>query len=135
MISVLTRTGVASVLTLMAGTPAFAATAPVSPISISSCDYENVPSATADGDLGPAPIYARNLRITFANESPVTATDVRFGVQYAHRSQVVDTTGTFSTGASIAKDFDPATAPMYNGSAACTVQSVTFSDGSTWPPA
>jgi hypothetical protein len=66
------------------------------------------------------------------NQAPVAATDVKFAVQYAHQSQIVDATGTFSNGTPIIKDFAPSTNPGYHGSASCSVQSVTFGGGSTW---
>jgi hypothetical protein len=78
---------------------------------------------------------ARKARsLTFENRAPLVATDVRFAVSYGSRSQIVDYAGTFSSGTPITEDFTPANAE-YDGSAACSVQSVTFSDGSTWQPA
>jgi hypothetical protein len=133
MFSFISRAGIAGVLTLAVAVPAMAAPGPA-PVSVVSCSYDTLSEVN---DLGPGdvPINVSDLRITFVNNSPLAATDVRFAVQYAHRSQVVDASGTFSSGTSITKQFAPSTGPSYSGSAACTVQSVTFSDGSTWPPA
>ncbi|MEA2718983.1 MAG: hypothetical protein QOJ39_847 [Candidatus Eremiobacteraeota bacterium] len=132
MFSIISRAGIAGVLTLAASAPALAAPGPV-PVSVVSCSYEKI-SEVNDVGPGAAPVNTGDLQITFVNHSPLTATGVRFAVQYANRSQVVDASGTFSSDTSITKDFAPSANPWYNGSAACTVQSVTFSDGSTWQP-
>jgi hypothetical protein len=120
--------GVTGALTLAAGSPAAAA---VSPISVSSCDYVtyDMPSIPATPLLRHA-----NLRITFTNEAPLTATDVRFAVRYRASTEVVEENGKFSSGTPITHDFQPSASPWYHGSAECSVQSVTFSDGSTWQP-
>jgi hypothetical protein len=118
--------GVTGALTIAAGSPAAAT---VSPISVSSCDY-----ITYDMPAIPATPLLRHadLRITFTNQAPVTATDVRFAVRYRSSTEVVDETGKFSSGTPITHDFQPSEEPWYHGSAQCSVQSVTFSDGSTW---
>jgi hypothetical protein len=121
--------GLAGALTLAAGGPPLLAP---SPVSVVSCQYEKLPGIGNDLGAGMPARDIGNLRITFENQAPVAATDVRFAVQYAHRSQVIDAAGTFSSGTPITQDFGPSTNPGYNGPATCTVQSVTFSDGSTW---
>ena len=124
-----TLAGVAGALTLAAGSPASAATPPV---SVVSCDYSSLQGS--GGMLIPetAPFQTSNLRISFVNDAPLAATNVRFVVGYDGRTQIVEDTGTFSTGTPITQDFIPAANLRYNGSATCSVQSVTFSDGSTW---
>lgn len=127
-----TIAGVAGALTLAAGSPAMAAAPPV---SVVSCD---ITSLQGDGILfvpETPPISTSSLRITFVNNGPLTATDVHFAVRYDNSTQIVDESGTFSSGTAIVRDFTPSTDLYYNGSAACSVQSVTFSDGSTWSPA
>jgi hypothetical protein len=121
--------GVAGALTLAAGSPALAT---VPPVSVVSCNYNVLPAVSESLTPGTTAIDVSNLQITFVNQAPVAATDVKFAVQYAHHSQVVDASGTFSNGTPIIKDFSPSTNPGYNGSAVCSVQSVTFSDGSWW---
>jgi hypothetical protein len=120
--------GVTGALTLAAGSPAAAA---VSPISVSSCDYTTyvVPTIPATPLLRHA-----NLRITFTNQAHLTATDVRFAVRYRSSTEVVEETGKFSSGTPITQDFEPSAAAGYHGSAQCSVQSVRFSDGTTWEP-
>jgi hypothetical protein len=118
--------GLAGALSVAADTP-LAATAP--PVSVASCDY-------ATYDVPPIPatplIQHGTLIITFTNQAPVTATDVRFAIRYRASTEVVDESGTFSSGIPITKDVEPSTSPGYHGPAYCAVQSVTFSDGSTW---
>ena len=57
---------------------------------------------------------------------------MRFAVAYGNHTQIIDEAGTFSTGTQISEDIAPQTYPSYRGSAECSVQSVTFSDGSGW---
>jgi len=131
MLQFISRAAVAGVLTLMTGTAAFAAPTPP-PVNVASCEFRKLAVVNDEGVPGPAPIDINTLWVTFVNQAPLAATDVRFAVQYAHRSQVIDAQGTFSSGVSILKEFTPTTTAQYNGSASCSVQSVTFSDGSTW---
>ena len=121
--------GVTGVLMLAAGSPAA-----VPPVSISACDYNTVAGASSLLTPGSPPFRVSNLRITFVNRAPVTATNVRFEVRYGPRTQIIEEAGRFSSGNPITENFTPSTNPEYDGSAACSVQSVTFSDGSIWQP-
>jgi hypothetical protein len=117
---------------LLASSPITSATPPV---SVVACDYSTVDSTGGLIFPGTAPYQTSNLRISFVNQAPVTATNVRFIVRYADRTQVIEDAGTFSSGTPITQDFTPATNAPYGGSSAqCSVESVTFSDGSTWQP-
>ena len=119
--------GLGGALTLAAGAPAAAA---VAPVSVTSCDYSGLDGTS----LVPAtaPILAGDLRITFVDNAPLAATNVRFAVSYDNVSQIIDDSGTFSSGVPITHDFAPSANLRYTGSAQCSVQSVTFSDGSRW---
>jgi hypothetical protein len=127
-------TGLAGILSLGAS-PLAAIDAPV---TVVSCDYTSqwLP-ASATGIPESASFQGGNLRISFVNQAPLTATSVRFAVHYAGRTQIVDDAGTFSSGTPIVQDFAPlANAGAYGADGAqCAVESVTFSDGSTWQPA
>ena len=124
--------GLAGALSLASVSP-FAAATP--PVNVVSCDYSAIQSS-ALGLPELTPFQVGNLRITFVNEAPLAATNVRFAVRYADRTQIIDDAGTFATGTPITQDFSPAPSAPYDGSgAACSVQSVTFADGSTWQPA
>ena len=127
-------TGLAGLLSLGASPIATAS----APVTVVSCDYTSqwLPSS-ATGIPETASFQTSNLRISFVNQAPVTATNVRFAVRYAGRAQVVDDAGTFSPGAPIVQDFVPlADAAAYGAAGVqCAVESVTFSDGSTWQPA
>jgi hypothetical protein len=123
---------IAGALTIAAGSPA---TAAVPPVSVVSCDYSSLQGTGGMLIPATAPFRTSNLRITFVNRAALTATDVRFTAGYDGRTQVVDDAGTFSSGTPITQDFAPAANLWYNGPAACSVQSVTFSDGSTWQSA
>jgi hypothetical protein len=116
--------GITGALTLAADSAAAA----VLPINVSSCDY--TPYVVPTIPASPLQRHA-NLRITFTNQAPLTATGVRFAVRYRSSTEVVEETGKFSTGTAITQDFEPSWAG-YHGSVQCSVQSVTFSDGTTW---
>jgi hypothetical protein len=115
--------GITGALTLAAASPG------ASPISVSSCDY--TPYVVPTIPAAPLSRHA-NLRITFTNQAPLTATGVRFAVRYRSGSEVVEETGKFSSGTPITQDFEPSAAAAFHGSAECSVQSVRFTDGSTW---
>ena len=124
--------GLAGALTL-ASSPL---TSAVAPISVVSCDYSSVQAVpAATGISATAPLQASNLRISFVNQSPLEATDVRFAVNYGGITQIIDDNGRFATGAQIVHDFQPVATNAYAAAgAACAVESVTFADGSTWQP-
>lgn len=125
-----TFAGLAGALSLASASPLAA-----SPVSVVSCDYSVISSTTAVlPEL--TPFHVGNLRITFVNQGPIAATNVRFAVRYADRTQIIDDAGTFSTGTPVTQDFTPAANAPYDGSgASCDVQAVTFADGSVWQPA
>ncbi len=126
-------TGLAGVLSLAGVSPIASVNAPV---SVVACDFTGgqlPPSATGIPEMPSS--YVGNLRISFVNQAPVTATSVRFAVRYAGRTQIIDDAGTFSTGVPITQEFTPAAiTPYETSSAQCAVESVSFSDGSTWQP-
>ena len=127
-------TGLAGILTLGVS-PIAAGSAPV---TVVSCDYSSqwLPSS-ATGIPESASFQTSSLRISFVNQAPITATNVRFAVRYAGRTQIVEDAGSFATGTPIVHDFSAvATSGAYGADGAeCAVESVTFSDGSTWQPA
>ena len=119
-------------LSLASASPIASATAPV---SVVSCDYSSLQSSALTIPEA-ASFQTGNLRITFVNQAAVAATNVRFAVRYADRTQIVDDSGLFSTGAPVTHDFAPAaSSPYASGGAECSVESVTFADGTTWQPA
>jgi|ERR1700733_2374993 len=126
--------GLAGALSLASASPIASA---VSPVSVVSCDYTSVQSNGGTITIPEmAPFQVSNLRISFVNQAPLTATNVRFAVRYADRTQIIEDAGTFSSGTPITQDFTPTALSAYGaGSAQCSVESVTFSDGSTWQPA
>jgi hypothetical protein len=126
-----TLAGIAGSVTLFASPLPAGAT----PVSVTSCDVSSYRSY--DGQLIPAtaPFATSDVRITFENNAPLAAKSVRFLVGYDGRSEVFTDTGTFSSGTPITHDFSPSANLRYGGPAECTVQAVTFSDGSTWQSA
>jgi hypothetical protein len=105
------------------------------PVSVVACDYSSVQSNSITAPEI-SPFQVGNLRISFVNQAPLTATSIRFAVRFADRTQIIEDTGTFSTGTPVTQDFAPSVSAPYGGGAAqCSVEAVTFSDGSTWQPA
>jgi hypothetical protein len=122
----------------LAGALALAGASPLAvsepPVSVVSCDYSAVQGPGALTIPEAAAFQVSNLRITFVNQAPLAATNVRFAVRYADRTQIIDDSGTFSSGTPVTQDFTPVVNAQYGGAAECSVQSVTFADGSTWQP-
>ncbi len=92
-------------------------------------------TAASTGIETAGPYQTSNLRISFVNQGPLEATDVRFAVNYGGIMQVIDDNGRFATGTQITHDFQPIpTGALQSAAAQCAVESVTFADGSTWQP-
>ena len=130
-------TGIAAALTIAAVSPVSAPNVGISttlPISVVSCEqtsYHIFPALEGPN----SPLEYDNLRISFVNRAPMPATAVRFAVTTATGTQSIQDVGTFSNGASISHNFSPAVSgENFSDAALCAVQSVTFSDGSTWQP-
>jgi len=124
--------GLAGALSLVAAPVATA----VPPINVVSCVYTSQQvSSAVTGFARTAPFELSNLRISFVNQGPLEARDVRFAVSYDGLTQIVDDRGRFATAKQITRDFQPlATGTFRDDPARCAVQSVTFADGSTWQP-
>jgi hypothetical protein len=116
---------------VLAAAPA-AAQAAGSPVSVTSCVITSVQNDGGHIIPGTSWFHASDASISFVNQAPLAATDVRIAVRYAGSTQLLEDTGTFSSGTTITRNFTPSAAFAYNGPAECTVQSVTFSDGSSW---
>jgi hypothetical protein len=125
--------GIAAAITIAAASPA----APTvglyqnAPVSVVSCEQSNY-----DLNLlleGPSsPIHYGNLSISFVNRAALKATGVRFAVSTPSGTETIDDAGTFSTGTRISHEFAPVNGDSFAGATNCAVQSVTFSDGTTW---
>jgi hypothetical protein len=57
---------------------------------------------------------------------------VRFVVGSGHRRQTVEDVGTFSPSVRIVHEFDPTPDALPDGPQQCSVERVTFADGSHW---
>jgi hypothetical protein len=127
--------GIAAAITIAAASPAAPAVGLYQsvPVSVVSCEQSNF-------DINPllegpsSPIHYGNLSISFVNRAALKATGVRFAVSTPNGTQTVDDAGSFATGTRISHDFAPVSGDNFAGTTRCAVQSVTFSDGSTWQP-
>lgn len=129
--------GLAGAITIAAAAPAGGSAVGLYttlPVSIVSC-VQNSIDVPAQLEGPSAPIQLDNLRISFVNRSAVQATDVRFAVSTPNATQTIDDVGSFGPGARITHNFSPALGGQnFADTAKCAVQSVTFSDGTTWQP-
>ena len=132
-------TGIAGAITIASASPV-AAAQPVGvlttlPISVNACEQSSISiNPLLEGPS--SPLQLDNLRISFVNRSAVPATDVKFAVSTPNGTQTIDDAGTFGAGARITHNFSPANDGLnFSDPAKCAVQSVTFSDGTTWQPA
>ena len=132
-------TGLAGAITIAAATPASAA-APVGvltnlPISVATCEQASIQILPVGTEgIGTALQYD-NLRISFVNRAALSATKVRFAVRTGTGTEIIDDKGSFASGARITHNFSPSlNGENFSDPANCAVQSVTFSDGSTWQP-
>jgi len=131
-------TGIAGALTIASATPATPGSSvgvyTTLPVAVAACEQSSIslnPSLE-----GPAvALQLDNLRISFVNRAALKATDVRFAVSTPNGTQTIEDVGSFAPGAQITHNFAPAqTGLNFSDPAKCAVQSVTFSNGSTWQP-
>jgi hypothetical protein len=99
------------------------------PVQIADCSVSQ--SASLANQPGFAAPYGANLSISFVNTSPKTVESVTFGVNDGRSTSRIVDAGTFSSNVRIEHEF---VTPQLIGNpdVACTVQSVAFSDGTTW---
>jgi len=115
------------------------ATAPVqyaytgtSPVSVASCSLEPAAPAISFPFGPPSVSGSASTAISFENEAPATVASVTFAVTDGRTtSQIVDK-GTFSSGVSIDHSFITPEFQNDVSDVTCSVQSVAFTDGSTW---
>jgi len=131
-------TGIASALTIASTGPAAPAGSvgvyTTLPVAVAACEQSSISLNPALE--GPAiALQLDNLRISFVNRAALKATDVRFAVSTPGGTQTIEDVGSFAPGAQITHNFALArTGLNFSDPAKCAVQSVTYSDGSTWQP-
>jgi hypothetical protein len=102
---------------------------PVSaPVKIAECFYVAPPIVGFDG----MPAQPDAIRIAFVNDSQRVATNVHFVVRYGNHTQTIDESGRFSPGVLIDHEFTPIADATPSKPARCSVEAVTYTDGSRW---
>jgi hypothetical protein len=101
----------------------------VPPLRIAACDYIAPPILGNQG----MPPQEDSLRIAFVNTAPLVATHVRIVVRYGRETQTVDARGRFSEGALIVRHVAPDVEQTPSAPASCTLEAITYADGSRWP--
>jgi hypothetical protein len=130
MFSLRTLTAAASFAALAAAPLAASALQVTPPVAVTSCqaDVQAISPITA---YAPNPWQGGNVRLSFVNTTPVTATNVELLLAYNGTEERIDTAGTFSPGIQIARD--AAIAPYVSANdVTCSVAKVQFSDGTSW---
>jgi hypothetical protein len=126
---------VAAVVSTFMGTvhPAAGATQSIAftgePVTIRACEGSTIPAFAAPSEVIVPTGEIANVRISFVNQSPAAATKVLFTVRSGGQTDSIVDSGIFSKGVTITHDFGPA----FGGDGAqCSVDAVTFADGSIW---
>jgi hypothetical protein len=105
----------------------------VNPIRIASCSLDPVFSyqSDGDGDVISTNQIGTDLDVNFTNiaEKPISSVTFAIGNGGGSTNRVVDA-GTFSPGVTITHALP--LSYLDSGTATCSVNSVAFSDGSTW---
>jgi hypothetical protein len=100
------------------------------PVTVLACSYYSTspPSVDQDGLTVPN----ASLRIDFRNTASMPARKVRFDVGTGRARQTIDDVGTFSPLVTISHDLAAAPDAFLDGPQQCSIDAVTFADGSHW---
>lgn len=100
------------------------------PITVLACTYDGARNfSTADGLTARDPAW---LQIAFENSASIPVRRVRFVVGSGRERQTVEDVGTFSPSVRIVHAFDATPDVLPDGPQPCSVEGVTFADGSHW---
>jgi hypothetical protein len=130
-------TGIAGAITIASASPSAPTAVGIytaQPIGVVACEQSSIsiPQLT---EAPSSALQLDNLRISFVNHAVLKATDVRFAVATPNGTETIDDAGSFAAGARITHNFSPAVGGAnFSDPTSCAVQSVTFSDGTTWQP-
>ena len=150
MLSVHIRLGVAGTAAMLmallhtpavqAQTPSAAASAPVAPITVTSCEPLKTSQGLGLGNMTfnvGRPVYF--FRVGFANAGTAPATVVRFQIDFNTERLMITDAGSYAPGVTVshifrddAKNVQSSPRPGGNGPFACSVVSAQFKDGTTW---
>jgi hypothetical protein len=100
-----------------------------SPVTVLACSYSTSP---ASSDQDGVTVPNASLRIVFQNTASMPARTVRFDVGSGRARQMIDDVGTFSPLVTISHDLAAAPDAFLDGPQQCSVDAVTFADGSHW---
>jgi hypothetical protein len=99
------------------------------PVTVLACSYStSLPSSDQDGETFPN----ASLRIVFRNTASMPARTVRFDVGTGRARKTIDDVGTFSPLVTISHDLAAVPDSFLDGPQQCSVDAVTFADGSHW---
>jgi hypothetical protein len=99
------------------------------PIAVLACSY--ITSQTSFNEDGVSAPHAW-VRIAYANTASMPIRSVRFDVGNGRVRQTVDDAGTFSPLVVISHDLAAAPDAFLNGAQKCSIDEVTYADGSHW---
>ena len=101
------------------------------PVDVKSCALEPDPT-TLTNEFAIRASGAEWVSISFVNEDSKPVTSVSFDVTDGHKTSRLVDRGTFSSGVAINHLFDARQFPNANSSVTCTLDSVSFADGTEW---
>ena len=101
------------------------------PVDVKSCALEPDPT-TLTNEFAIRASGAEWVSISFVNEGPKPVASISFDVTDGQRTSRIVDTGTFSSGVAINHQLDAPGFPNANSSVRCTLESVSFADGTAW---
>ena len=101
------------------------------PVDVKSCALQPDPT-TLTNEFAIRTSGAEWVSISFVNEDSKPATSVSFDVSDGHKTSRIVDTGTFSSGTAINHRLNARDFPNANSSVTCTLDSVSFADGTEW---
>lgn len=119
--------------------PATVSAEAASPIRIDSCDVKNINSQTGLGNLYVNGKGYNFFNVTFTNTGTVTAKQIVFQIEFDKSRYVVGDAGSYAPGDQVTHHLRDHGSNVQafardggSGPTACSVLSVTFTDGTSW---
>ncbi|HEX5275334.1 MAG TPA: hypothetical protein VFW34_08660 [Candidatus Rubrimentiphilum sp.] len=116
-----------------------AAANPAGPIRIDSCDVKKVHSQMGLGDLFVKGKGYNFFNVTFTNTGSETVKHIVFQIEFDKSRYLVGDEGSFAPGQQVTHRLRDHGSDVHafareggNGATACSVQAVTFSNGTSW---
>jgi len=100
------------------------------PVSVKKCSVDGRDPAPIQA-FAPNPWFSGYVRLSFVNNTPVTATNIELTVSYDGEVEDLDSVGTFAPGARIERWISLAPF-VWPDDVTCSVVRINFIDGTSW---